>query len=314
MTTESVENFDISSVEEVDENFETATDFEEGGDETTADFESASSEKNLEEDFEEEPKQRYTVKIDGQEVEVELDELLKGYQSTKAAQNKFQEAAQLRKQAETFIEMLKTNPTKVLTDPSLGINFRELAEQYLVEQLQEEMLSPEEREFREMKQRLQQYEETEKQAKQAEEQRKLEEMVEAGRENFQKEIISALEQSGLPKNNMTIQRMAHYLHAIITDPNVSKEIKDNVSFIDVADLVKQEWQAEIQSLLGTSNIDTLLAMVGEDNVKKIRRWDVERIKKPKTQPKTHVDTTKKSKKEENKMSMDDFRSYLDSLK
>lgn len=299
-------NVDTSS----DTNFEDTSDFE-GNEhvETTEDFEPS------EEVIEHEPEvQKYTVKVDGQEVEVDLDELLKGYSANSAAQKKFQEAAQMRKQAETFIEMLRTNPTQVLTNPSLGLNFRELAEQYLVEQLQDEMLSPEEREFRDMKSRLQQFEEAEKAKADAEEQYKLQELIEARQADISKEIIGALEATGLPRNEVTISRMSHYMYQVVTNPNISQEVKDKVTFSDIADLVKQDWQAEIQSLLGTSNIETLLQLVGDEGVKKIRKWDVERVKQPKKQPTQHVTKSTKKKDDKNKVSMADFRSYLDTLR
>ncbi|WP_343577947.1 hypothetical protein [Pseudomonas sp.] len=53
-----------------------------------------------EEQAEEEP-QKFTVKVDGKEVEVTLDELKNGYQRQSDYTRKTQEAAELRKQAET---------------------------------------------------------------------------------------------------------------------------------------------------------------------------------------------------------------------
>lgn len=308
MTTENTGSEDLT----INDNIEESANLEGDEDTTSEDFESTPSEEVIEEDNTE--IQRYKVKVDGEEVEVDLDELLKGYQTNKAGQHKLQQAAQLRKQAESFIEMLRTNPLQVLQDPSLGLDVRGLAEQYLVEQLQEEMMSPEDREVRDMKRKLQEYEAAEKEKADAAEKQKLEELMNHYQEDYTNQIMGSLEKSGLPKNETTIARMAHYMFNVISNPDLSDEVKNKITFDDVADLVKQDWQKEIQSLLGTSNVETLIQLVGDDGIKKIRNWDVSRIKQPKKQPTQHVNKTKTPKKEENKMSMDEFKEYLNSLK
>lgn len=81
-------------------------------DEATADAEPEDGEEEPEEaddedasdddepDDEPEEPETFTVKIDGREVAVSRDELIAGYQATKAAQKRFDEAAEMRKAAE----------------------------------------------------------------------------------------------------------------------------------------------------------------------------------------------------------------------
>jgi len=89
-------------VEESDEDSETAA-----SDDNDSDVEDASDEESLEEQSGEEEEteegeqpQTFTVKVDGKEVSVTLDELQKGYSRTQDYTRKTQQIAEVRKQAE----------------------------------------------------------------------------------------------------------------------------------------------------------------------------------------------------------------------
>ena len=89
-------------VEESDEDSETAA-----SDDNDSDVEDASDEESSEEQSEEEEEteegeqpQTFTVKVDGKEVSVTLDELQKGYSRTQDYTRKTQQIAEVRKQAE----------------------------------------------------------------------------------------------------------------------------------------------------------------------------------------------------------------------
>ena len=64
-----------------------------------ADTDDDTADDDSEPDDEPEP-ETFTVKIDGKEIAVSRDELIAGYQATKAAQRRFDEAAEMRKAAE----------------------------------------------------------------------------------------------------------------------------------------------------------------------------------------------------------------------
>lgn len=259
---------------------------------------------------------KFKVKVDGEELEVDEDELLKGYQSSKSAQKKFSEAAMMRKQAEKFVELLKTDPVKVLTDPDIGVNFRELAEKYLVEQLQEELLTPEEREVREVKRKLREYEDKERLTREEQEKAQYEELLNHYQQDFTKQITTALESTGLPQNEATIGRMANYYYQILQSKDIADEVKDNITFTDVAQLVQEDYQNELKRLVSSSNMETLVKLMGEDQVKNIRKWDLERVGKkdaPKT-PEKQPDLKQRSSEGKKKMSMKEFDEQMAKIK
>jgi hypothetical protein len=158
---------------------------------------------------------KYKVKVDGKDTEVTEDELIRGYAHATAANRKFQEAAMSRKQAEEFIGMLKTDPIKVLKDPRLGHDARKLAEEFLVAEMQKEMMTPEQKELMESKEKLRAFEDQKKAEEKAKEEAQFEELKTKYTEEISSDIIKALESSHLPKTEHTVKRMAYYMRGNI---------------------------------------------------------------------------------------------------
>lgn len=252
---------------------------------------------------------KYKVKVDGEELEVDENELLTGYQTRKAADKKFREASMARKQAEEFVSLLKSDPIKLLSHPSIGHDVRKLAEEYLVSQLQEEALSPEQRELKEAKRKLQEYEEQEKRKTQEADKEKMEKLQAHYAEDYTNKIIGALESSTLPKTPMTIKRMAYYLHRGL-EMGVEMDIKD------VAGLVKQDYIDEQKNLFGALDEDTLVSLLDKDVLEKIRRAEVKKLK-TRQPPKGETfvgDGSRDSKPSGRTLSKDDWKAKLDAIK
>lgn len=86
--------------EEAEEVEETEDEGDEPEEEETEDEPEEDEEEDPEEDEEESAPELYTVKVDGKEVQVSLDDLKRGYSGQQYVQKGMQEAAQQRKQAE----------------------------------------------------------------------------------------------------------------------------------------------------------------------------------------------------------------------
>lgn len=216
---------------------------------------------------------KYKVKVDEQEMEVDEDELLRGYQLRKASDKRFQEGMQARKQAETFINMLKTDPKKILTNPNLGLDFKKIAEEFLLEQMQEEMLDPKEKEIRNYKQKLSKYEEMEKKAIEEQKKALFDKQTQEARTKIEGDVVKALESSGLPKTEYTVKRMIHYMLSALEDGY-------KLSASDVVDLVQRDYIQDTKALYSNLDGEILLKLLGDDLANKIRKTDLERIKKP----------------------------------
>lgn len=214
---------------------------------------------------------KYKVKVDGKDAEVTEDELIRGYAHMTAANKKFQEAAMTRKQAEEFIGMLKTNPLKVLKDPRLGHDARKLAEEFLVEEMQKELMTPEQKELYEAKEKLRANEEKEKSETKQKEEAQLAELTAKYTEEYSKDIVSALKTSGLPQTEHTVKRMAYYMHQALLK---GYELKA----ADVVSLVREDFKTESKSLLDQLDGATLLEFLGDNAAKKLADFNLAKLK------------------------------------
>lgn len=220
----------------------------------------------------------YRVKIDGEEVEISEDELLKGYQTTKSAQQRFNEAAMMRKQAEEFIKLAKSDPRKLLSHPGIGVDLQQFANAILQEQLEEQLLSPEEKELRDTKRKLAEYEEAKRLQEAQRQQEELDKYTQMYEQEYTEKIIGALETSGLPKTEYTVKKIAEKML-------IAAERGLDVEPADVIQFVKADYMNDIKALFGSANEDILLSMLGDDVAKKVVRGHLKKV-----QPKAKTPT------------------------
>lgn len=212
----------------------------------------------------------WRVKIDGEEQDVSEEELLKGYQSTKSAQQKFNEAAHMRKQAEEFIKLAKSDPRKLLTHPGIGVDLQAFANAILSEQLEEQLLSPEEKELRDTKRKLAEYEEAKRIQEEARQQEELDKYTQMYEQEYTEKIIGALETSGLPKTEYTVKKIAEKML-------IAAERGLDVEPADVIQFVKADYMNDIKMLFGSANEDILLSMLGDDVTKKVVKGHLKKV-------------------------------------
>jgi hypothetical protein len=135
---------------------------------------------------------KHKVKIDGQDLEVPYEELVKGYQTGKVSTQRLQQASELKKQVDGVIGGLKAGERQKFEEMLGGKQkLREWAENFLLEDLEYEKLSPAEKKAREL--------EAENRSLKAEreaEKKKLEdEQMAQLRDKASKELESEIEQA-----------------------------------------------------------------------------------------------------------------------
>lgn len=253
---------------------------------------------------------KYKVKVDNEELEVDEDELVRGYQMRKASDKRFQEGLAARKQAEEFVRLLKTDPKKVLAHPSIGLDLKKFAEDFLVEQMQEELMDPKDRELRDYKQKLAKFEEEERLKKQKAEEEAKDAVKKKYQEDYNKQIIDALETSGLPKTEYTVERMIYYMH---------KALKNGYELDakDVTELVKRDYIEDSKALYSGLDAEALEKIMGADIAKKLRKHDIDKLKQPKNNLNGPIDVKRGDREEapkSNKLKKDDWRKKLESLR
>ena len=211
----------------------------------------------------------YKVTVDGQEMEVDEDELRRGYAHNKAAAKRMEEASMTRKEAEQVLRIFKENPREAFK--ILGHDARKFAEQLINDDLNEALMSPQEREMRDMKRELETRRGAERAQKEAWEKEQQDRQLAQHAEAIQNDIISTLETSGLPKTNYTVGRIVYYMQSALQQGY-------NVSPRDVISYVKDDYVNDIKSMIGGANEDAIEAFLGSDLVRKVAKSTVKAAK------------------------------------
>lgn len=219
---------------------------------------------------------KYKIKVDGQEFEESLDlndedAVKKHLQMSRAAQKRMQEATEMRKAAEDFIQLLKTNPRKVLADPNIGVDIKQFAKQIIEEEIENSKKSPEQLRIEELQKELEERKEAEKKEKDEFQKREFARLQAEEEKHLETAFTNTLEKANMPKTPYTITKMAEYM--IFAAQNNIKLSPD-----DVAPLVKKQMKADIKALFNDSNDDILEELVGKDRLTKMRKKQIEKAK------------------------------------
>jgi hypothetical protein len=234
----------------------------------------------------------FKVIVDGKEMDISREELLNGYQRAKASDSKFREAQSLTTQAEQLLQMLQENPRYVLQ--TMGVDLDGLTNEYLSEVIQEELMSPEQKELRDYKNKLSKYEEA--QRRQEEEQYLIQQ--EAAAEQYTNQIVSelttAMEGSGLNKrqSQKIMQDSAKYKMALLEQ---GKDIPIGV----IAKKLIADYKHSQSEMLTQADVNYLVQVLGKDKVNQlIRHQTTESNKMPQSKsPMVSKQTTSAKDKE-----------------
>ena len=218
------------------------------------------------------PPRKMKLKVDGRNEELSEEEVIKWAQMGRAAQSRFQEAAAMRKQAEDFIQMLKTNPRAVLENKNIGVDLRKFAEDYLGEQLRAQQMTPEQRRIKELEDSLKAKEAQEAEGKKTAEQRQHDAEIAQYQQEYDISIPQAIEKAGLPKTPYTVKRITDYM---ISALNNGVDVSPDA----VTEMVRQDYMSDLIALAGGMDGDRLLALFGDGVSNKIRKADLARLKK-----------------------------------
>lgn len=213
------------------------------------------------------PKMR-KVKIGDTEELVDEDEVFKDVQKYKAADKKFREAAELQKQVEQFMEKLQSDPDAILNDPRIPLPRRELAEKWLLAELEKEMADPRDLKVQEYEQKLKEYEERERQEKEAAEAQEFEQKKELKRRELSETFSKALESTPLSKapevSAEALRDMALYLRT-------ARAAGENPDPAELADHVNRKYYKAMHGVASSLDGNELLDFLGADIVKKINK-------------------------------------------
>jgi hypothetical protein len=194
-----------------------------------------------------------------------------------AIEKQYAEMQQMKQDYEAFMSSFKNNPLEVLRQQH-GDKIQNLREAMIKEALEDEMLTPEQKRIRELERRHEQYE-AEKQAQKAQfEEQERRSRIAAKQKEIGDVLGQAIEQSVFAKDpsvhSATIQAMAGILY------NARKSGVD-LSPGEIAAAVESQKMAEFRVLSSSLDAEDLVNFLGDDVVKKIRKYDIKRSTPPK---------------------------------
>jgi hypothetical protein len=225
----------------------------------------------------------FEVKVNGKTLKMSRDEVIAHAQMSHAAQARFEEAARTRKSVDKIISTAKNNPIQALMDPELGLTkdqIRDAFEKwYTQEYIEPESLTPEQRKSKEMERELEKYRTSEKEMREKMEREQQEKLTATQREYLQNQIIEAMDKSGLPRTKFFAQRMAFYMRE-----NLRQGWDAPLDLI--VSQVKKEHQERNAEISKDATVEQLVEMFGEDVINKIRRHDLEQLRKRRQFPQT----------------------------
>lgn len=257
-------------------------------------------------------KKKFRLKVDGEEVEEEIDlaneqELVKRLQLAKAAQKRMQEAAEYRRAIEEteseideFLEGLRSDPLAVLSHPELGIDLKKIVENYLQQEVEKSQMTPEQIELEEARAKLKALEEE----KEALENERREEYMERLRvekaAEIEKELLDALEAGDLPQSDYIMNKMVD-LASIAYDNGIELSMKE------ILPIVRESYLRDARQIFGKLPDELIEDIVSKDRIRNIRNKQLQALKNQQKPALNVPDTGKKTEtKAEKKQSAKDF--------
>lgn len=228
---------------------------------------------------------RIKLKLEGKDVELPESEVIQYAQQGKVATQRFQEAAKLKQEAEQILQYAKANPKEFFE--KTGMNARDWAENFLMEELTRDQESPEQKKARENEEKLRKYEDEKKQAQERAQKEQIERQTAEARERLDKMFVQALSESGLPKTPWTVKRMAELQLLNIKN-------KYELSASQLAKIVREDYVSEQKALFGSAEGDQLMDILGPDLVKKLSKAQIAKLKAKGLQTSKPVSSSRQS--------------------
>jgi hypothetical protein len=200
---------------------------------------------------------------DGKEIKItDEKELLRRAQLGVGAESKFQESAQIKKEAAQLIKMLQEDPIGLLEE--LGLNTLELSQKRLAKQFEEEQKSPEQKEREQLLQELEALRNKQKQSEEQAEQARFEAIVAEEHRKIEDGMVQALTEAKLPIKPAYIKRMAEIMQVGLDQ---GKEITP----AEALNFARKGVVSELRELLDAAPDELLEDLIGSNNYQRMRK-------------------------------------------
>jgi hypothetical protein len=234
--------------------------------------------------------------------DAQLEWMTKQRQKAMLADHKSQEFSQLEREVGAFIQELRKNPKKALSNPAIGLDIKEFAAQILQEEIEQSQKSPEQLKQEALERELEELKAEREAEKQEFSKKELERLTEREYERYDTLMSSALESSDLPKSPYVVKKMTEYMMLGI-------ENGYDVTPDQIIPLIRDELTQDIQEMFQSMPIEVIEQIIGKQNLDKMRKSRVAAAKPPvpvKSGIKDVAKTKPAESKAEKKQTIKDF--------
>lgn len=249
-------------------------------------------------------------KINGKSVKVDLSnptEVEKLVSLGLASNDKFQEAAKLRKEAEDILAAAKTKKSATEALKKAGFDakeIKEILERELAGFYEEEALSPEEKQRRAEMEELRRYKEEEARKREEEAKSAKDKEIESEMQQLEEELLGALSKSNLPRTPVLAKWAVQYMSAYDAQGV-------NLTADQAVKIVEKEFPQLVQSVLSTMDVQGLKQFLGKSLVKQLLDDSVKAVKQAeapftKEAKQSSREASQSSSKPKQKMPMSDY--------
>ena len=205
--------------------------------------------------------------------EFTIEEIESKLEKADGADRKFLEAAKQRKEAVKFFKLAKENPREFLA--KTGLDPQKFAYDEVAKDIQKKLRDPKDVQIEEAQERLKQYEAKEAAEKEQVRIAKETQAAKAFEAQLHAKMIEALEAApSLPKNGFTVARIAKYLETVYNKTGTMLDPKD------VVNVISKDIMQENANLYKGATAEQLIALIGEEGMAAIRKYDLAKLKDP----------------------------------
>lgn len=195
----------------------------------------------------------HTVKVDGEEFDVTLDELKAGYSRNRAATKRFQEASALKSQVQRFVGQLKSGDPEMVAElfGKIGVDFTKVAEAHITSLLDDLDMPADKRGMKQVEKERARLERERAEWQKQRQEASLEAESQREVQRYQSEMTAALGKAGLPANPTIVAKVARELEqALVAGHDMTTQEAVDLVVEDLRLAARRLPPAELRRLIG----------------------------------------------------------------
>lgn len=160
----------------------------------------------------------HEVKVDGEVLELTLDELKAGFGRMAAATKRFQDASQLKGEVLDFVGKLRAGDPQMIASlfGKLGVDFTKVAEEHLSQYLDDMQRPEHERGMRQLEREREEWRREQEMHQQTQQEAQIEQASKREQHRMRTEMTQAFTQNGIPDSPPMVARVAQQLEMALT--------------------------------------------------------------------------------------------------